>query len=79
MHTKYELQLFSKRAMYDELLHLFVTRTWWNDRKIFFLELKNKLDNGGFDGTDLYDKSKIINKRIQADFLKVTLELFYAI
>ena len=45
----------------------------------FFLELKNKLDNGGFDGTDLYDKFKAINKRIQANFFNVTLKLFYAI
>ena len=50
-----------------------------NDRKIFLLELKNKLDDGGFDGTDLYDNFKIINKRIQANFFNVTLELFYPI
>ena len=34
----------------------------------FFCELKNKLDNGSFDGADLYDNFKIINKQIQADF-----------
>ena len=50
-----------------------------NDRQICVLELKNKLDNGGVDRTDLYDNFKIINKQIQADFFNVTLELLYEI
>ena len=39
-----------------------------NDQQIFFVKLKNKLDDGGFDGTDLYNNFKMINKRIQAFF-----------
>ena len=46
-----------------------------NDLKICSLELKNKLDDGGFDGTDLYNNFKLINKRKKANFFKGTLKI----
>ena len=36
--------------------------------KKYFVEIKNKLDDGGSDRTDLYDNFKNVNKGIQADF-----------
>ena len=47
-----------------------------DDQNIFFVNLKNKLDDVGFNGTDLYDDFKIIKKRIQADFCTLPYNCF---
>ena len=47
-----------------------------NDRKDIFVELKNKLDDGGFDGTDLYNNFKIIVQTNTGHFFTLPLNCF---
>ena len=41
------------------------------DQKKVVVEIKNKLDDDGSDGIDLYDNSKNRKKRIQANFFTI--------
>ena len=47
---------------WNKLLHLFCDTNLTYDQKVFSVEILKKLDGGGYDGADVYDNLKNINR-----------------